>query len=89
MYNVKAIKKFDSLIKFTDKKGGGKMELVVSNIKRIINEKGLKQKFVAEKACFTEQEFSNLLSGRKRFDVTYVIPICKALDVNPNELFRK
>lgn len=63
------------------------METVVTNIKRIMAEKGLKQKFVAEKADFTAQQFSDLLTGRKKFDVTYVIPICRALDVNPNELF--
>lgn len=64
------------------------MELVVNNIKRIMGEKGLKQKFVAEKSGFTEQQFSDLLSDRKRFDVDYVMPICRALSVSPNDLFR-
>lgn len=65
------------------------MELVTANIRRIIENKGYKQKFIAEKAGFTEQQFSDLLSGRKSFSVTYVMPICKALDVNPNDLFKE
>lgn len=61
---------------------------IEKNIKRIIAEKGLKQKFVAERSGFTEQQFSDLLTGRKTFDVSYVIPICQALNVNPNDLFQ-
>lgn len=52
------------------------MDVVVQNIRRIMNEKGLKQKFVAEKSEFTEQELSNLLNGRKRMDVSYINRIC-------------
>lgn len=63
------------------------MNLVIGNIKRVMTEKGLKQKFVAEKAQFNEQEFSNMLCGRKRIDVTCIPRICYALDIPPNELF--
>lgn len=63
------------------------MDIVVQNIRRIMNEKGLKQRFVAEKSEFTEQEFSNLLNGRKRMDVSYINRICFALSVQPNDLF--
>lgn len=63
------------------------MDVVVQNIRRIMNEKGLKQRFVAEKSEFTEQEFSNLLNGRKRMDVSYINRICFALSVQPNDLF--
>ena len=36
-------------------------EDVISNIKSVISDKGMKQKAVAEKAGFTPQEFSNIL----------------------------
>lgn len=60
---------------------------VCKNIKRIIQEKGLKQKSVAVKAGFTDQQFSNLLNGRKIFSAYDVLRIANALDVTPNELF--
>lgn len=63
------------------------MDIVIQNIRRIMQEKGLKQKYVADKSEFTEQEFSNMLNGRKRIDVSYISRICFALDVQPNELF--
>lgn len=63
------------------------MDIIVQNIRRIMHEKGLKQKYVADKSEFTEQEFSNMLNGRKRIDVSYISRICYALDVQPNELF--
>lgn len=65
------------------------MELVVSNIRKIMSEKGLKQKYVAEKSDLTEQQFSDILNERKQFKVDYVLPICYALNVKPNELFEK
>ncbi len=63
------------------------MDLVVQNIRRIMTEKGLKQKYVADKSEFSEQEFSNMLNGRKRIDVSYINRICFALNVQPNDLF--
>ena len=56
------------------------MDNIITNIKAIIQEKGLKQKFVASKAGFTPQEFSSILCGRKSF-------VCAALGITPNELF--
>ncbi len=63
------------------------MDLVVCNIKRIMLEKGLKQKYVAEKSGFTEQEFSNMMNGRKKIDISYVKNICFALNIEANDLF--
>lgn len=65
------------------------MDLVVWNIKRIMSEKGLKQKYVAKKSGFTEQEFSNMMNFRKRIDTDYINGICFALGVQPNDLFAK
>jgi DNA-binding Xre family transcriptional regulator len=59
---------------------------VAETIKRIIDEKGLKQKTIAEKAGFSETGFSDLLNGRKTFKVEYLDPVCKALDTTPDEI---
>lgn len=63
------------------------MNIVTHNIRRIMEEKGLKQKYVAERSGFTAQEFSNMMNGRKSIHVGYVRNICAALDVTPNDLF--
>ena len=63
------------------------MNIVAYNIRRIMEEKGLKQKYVAERSGFTAQEFSNMMNGRKSINVQYIRCICAALDVNPNDLF--
>lgn len=63
------------------------MDEIIKTIRKIISEKGLKQSYVAEKAGFTKQEFSNILCGRKAFKTEYVKPICSALNILPNELF--
>lgn len=64
------------------------MNIVVDNIRAIIKANGLKQKYVAEKAGFTPQEFSNMLNGRKQFQTEYVNRVCNALSITPNDLFR-
>ena len=61
---------------------------IISNIKRIIDEKGMKQGFVAEKACFTKQEFSNILNDRrKRLRVEHLWDIAMTLGVSVNDLY--
>ena len=61
---------------------------IISNIKRIIDEKGMKQGFVAEKAGFTKQEFSNILNERRKLlRVEHLWDIAMALDVSVNDLY--
>lgn len=55
--------------------------------RKIIQDKGLKQKSVAIKAGYTDQQFSNLLNGRKIFSAYDVLRIAAALEVTPNDLF--
>ena len=49
----------------------------------------MKQIFVAEKAGFSKQEFSNILHGRKLLRVEYIPRIAMALDVEIKVLFEK
>ena len=68
-------------------KGGVIMCIVAENIRKIIKERGLKQKIVAKKAGYTEQQFSNLLCGRKTIETEDVTKVCNALGVLPNDLY--
>ena len=57
-------------------------DCIINNIKRIIEEKGMKQVAIAERAGFTASEFSNMLNGRK------LLPkIASALGVDLNKIF--
>lgn len=60
---------------------------VATNTKRMIKEKGLLQKKVAERAGYDMKTFNNMLNGRKLITDCDIIPIAQALDVEPNELF--
>lgn len=62
---------------------------VAENIQRIINEKGLKQVYVAEKAGYTAHMLSDMLSGRKIIKACDVHKICEVLGVDANSLFDK
>lgn len=63
-------------------------EPVSKNIKRIIEEKGLKQIAVASKAGYGENMFSSMLKGRKLIKACDIGKISRALEVEPNELFQ-
>lgn len=57
------------------------------NLDILIKEKGYKQCAIAQKAGFSARELNDLINGRKTFKADYVLKICKALDITPNELF--
>lgn len=61
--------------------------IVVHNARRIINERGFKNKAIAEKAGYTEKQFSNMLNGRRTITSTDVLRLSNALGVTPNDLF--
>ena len=62
-------------------------DCIINNIKRIIEEKGMKQVAIAERAGFTASEFSNMLNGRKLLRAEYIPKIANALGVDLNEIF--
>ncbi len=63
------------------------MYYVRKSIKRIINEKGYKQKFIAKKAGYSENTMSNIINNRKKINEDDILKIAAALEVTPNELF--
>lgn len=63
------------------------MNTLATNIELIIEDKGLKKKSVAVKAGYSQQQFSNLINGRKTIKPEDIIKIAMALEVTPNDLF--
>ena len=63
--------------------------VIAENTKRIIAEKGLKNRAVAARAGFSEKQFSALLNHRRVIKDVDVVAIASALEVTPNELFAK
>lgn len=63
-------------------------KVVVNNILKIIDEKGLKKKAVAQKANISMNEFSSMINGRKIIKVNDIENFIRALDVDANELFK-
>lgn len=59
---------------------------IIYKLRAIIRQRGLKQRVVAERAGMTDKELSDLLRGRRTFRAEYIAPICKALDITPNDL---
>lgn len=63
-------------------------EDIINNIKRIIDEKGMKQCVVAERSGFTPQEFSNILNERRKLlRIEHLNLVAKAMDITVNDLF--
>lgn len=60
---------------------------LVANIKKIIDEKGIKQCKIASRIGMSGAEFSRMLNGRKVVRACYVPAIAEALGVSPNDLF--
>lgn len=59
---------------------------VNENIKKIIEEKGLKQKYVAKKMGMSESSFSACINEKKIIRPEHIQKICNILEVTPNEL---
>lgn len=61
---------------------------IVKNIKEIMEEQGIMQQKIANRAGFTEQEFSNMMNKRRKLiRVEHIPRIAKALGVEPNEIY--
>ena len=61
---------------------------VAQNIVKILNEKGLKQKKIAQLAGFSEQSFCDAINGRRILKIAEVKIIASALDVSIDDLFK-
>lgn len=61
--------------------------VIPQNVLRIIQETGIKQCVIAERAGYTKQQFSDMLNGRKIIKASDVLRIAKAMNVTPNDLY--
>lgn len=62
--------------------------VLVTNIRKLIKEKGMKQKAVAEQCGIDEKIFSNMLCNRQEIRTEILPLIAKTLDVSINDLFK-
>lgn len=60
---------------------------VAENVKRIIDESGLKQLIVAKRMGCTSQELTDMIYGRRIIKINDVPKFCTALGVDINTLF--
>ena len=63
------------------------MDIVATNSQRIINERGMKQKYVAQQMGLSANQLSAMFYGRKKVDSTTVLKFCKVLNTTPNALY--
>lgn len=62
-------------------------DVVASNVKKLIQGKGITQKVIAEEIDLSEKQLSALLCGRKRITTSIVLKFCEVLQTTPNELY--
>jgi len=60
---------------------------VAAGIERIIRDKGFVQGVIAARAGFSDQQFCDMLKGRKIIRADYLVPIAKALGVSVQEIY--
>ena len=74
--------------------GGEKVEektwhdIIISNIRRMLDERGIRQTKVAEKLSVSKYAFNNMLSGRRIIRAEYIPNIAQALGCTCNDIFR-
>lgn len=61
---------------------------VSRNVKRIINEKGIKQKYIAETLGITQPKLSRMVNGSRKPDPVELYKISKILNVDINDFFK-
>lgn len=60
---------------------------IAMGIRSLINERGMIQRVVAERAGYTPQQFSDMLNDRKTIKAIDIVPISKALGVSVQEVY--
>lgn len=60
---------------------------VCERLKLYIKDSGLKQCSIAEKAGFTENQFSQILNGKRSVSADELEAICKSIGATPNDIY--
>lgn len=61
---------------------------VCERLKLYIKDRGLKQCAVAKKSGFTENQFSQILNGKRSVSADELEIICNAMNATPNDIYR-
>ncbi|WP_305150981.1 helix-turn-helix transcriptional regulator [uncultured Dubosiella sp.] len=56
-----------------------------AELKKYLEDNGIKQKYVAKRAGMTEEKLSKILSGKRKCDVNEFLAICSALNKKPDD----
>lgn len=56
------------------------------NLREIIEDKGYRQKAIADKANMSPSKLSQILRLERRLDANEMFDICKAIEITPMEL---
>ena len=59
----------------------------LTNIRKTIEESGLKQKFIASKMGISEQILSQMLNGTRKITADDFLQLCIVLNTDPNTLY--
>ena len=63
------------------------MDVIISNLKRIIAESGLKYKSVAAMAGINENRFYRIMQGTTELSCADLAAVCTALKITPNDAY--
>ena len=58
---------------------------VESKIKEIVKERGLQQKFICEKVKISQEQFSQCMLGKRKFQTIEFLAICSLLELQLND----
>lgn len=61
---------------------------VCDRLNAYMKAKGLKQKTIAEKAGFTENQFSQIINDKRSISADELEIICNAIGTTPNEIYK-
>lgn len=61
---------------------------VATAVCNIIEERGLKQIYIAQKAGYSKQALNDMLNGRRLIRPQDIVTLAKALEVEPAQLFQ-
>ncbi len=60
---------------------------VCDRLKLYMSIKGLKQKVIAEKSGFTENQMSQIINGKRNLSADELEIICNAMNCKPNDIY--
>ena len=61
--------------------------MTAEKLNAIIEESGMKQKYIAEKVGISDQALSAMLNGRQRIDVDTFFAIAVVLNMTPDQIY--